>query len=88
MKPNVIIIHPKDNVGVALADIHKDESIVLPDGEAFPALADIGFSHKVLLTNISRGADIIKYGETIAKVGQDLRKGDWVHVHNLNLEGE
>jgi len=46
---------------------------------------DIAFGHKVLLNDVSKGNDIIKYGEVIAQVNQDVKQGDWIHVHNLNI---
>jgi hypothetical protein len=85
MNPNTIIIDPKDNVAVALEDIPEGGTIRLPDGTELKALTQIGFSHKVLLKDLSQGEDIIKYGETIAQVLQDVKQGDWIHIHNLNV---
>jgi altronate dehydratase small subunit len=86
MNPNTIIIDQKDNVAVALKDIPQGGTICLPNGEEFQALSRIAFSHKVLLKDLSEGNDIIKYGETIAQVTQDVKKGEWIHVHNLNVK--
>ncbi len=85
MNPNTLIIHPNDNVAVALEDILRGDSVRLPDGGSFEALTDIRFSHKVLLKNVFRGDDIIKYGEAIAQVTLDVKQGDWIHAHNLNV---
>jgi len=85
MNPNVLIINSKDNVAIALEDIPQGGTIKLPDGTELPALADIGFGHKVLLNDVSKGDDIIKYGEVIAQVNQDVKQGGWIHVHNLNI---
>jgi altronate dehydratase small subunit len=85
MNPNTIIIDQKDNVAVALKDIPEGETICLPNGEEFQALTRIAFSHKVVLKDLSGGDDIIKYGEVIAQVTQDVKKGEWIHVHNLNV---
>ena len=86
MNPNTIIIDSRDNVAVALEDISQGSTILLPDGTEFPALSDIGFSHKVLLKNLNQGDDIIKYGEAIAQATMDLKQGEWIHVHNLNVQ--
>lgn len=85
MNPNTIIIDQKDNVAIALKDISEGETICLPNGDKFPALTRIAFSHKVVLKDLSEGDDIIKYGEAIAQVNQDVKKGEWIHVHNLNV---
>jgi altronate hydrolase len=86
MKANVIVINPKDNVAVALADIKKGEQAALPDGNSFDAVSDIPYSHKIALFDITRGADIIKYGELIGEAKTDIKKGEWVHTHNLDIE--
>ena len=86
MNPNTIIIDIKDNVAVALEDIPQGSTISLPDEREFPALADIGFSHKVLLNDVNQGDDIVKYGEAIAQATMDLKQGEWIHVHNLNVQ--
>jgi len=88
MKPNTVIINPKDNVAVALADIPCGAEVRLPDGRSFPAREDIPFSHKVLLVDLAAGADVIKYGEIISQVKIDLKRGEWVHTHNLDLVEE
>lgn len=87
MKPNVIIINQDDNVAVALVDIPAGSSVRLPDGEAFAALEDIPFSHKVALRDIPSGDTVRKYGEAIGCAGEDIRQGGWIHTHNLKIEG-
>ncbi len=86
MNPNTIIVDPKDNVAVALEDIPEGGTIWLPDGTEIRALANIGFSHKVLLKDVNQGDDIVKYGEAIAQTTKDLKQGEWIHVHNLNVQ--
>ena len=83
MKPNVLIIHPRDNVAVVLTDLAAGEEAVAQGGEAFTALSDIPASHKIALADITAGAEIIKYGETVAVSTRDIKKGEWVHTHNL-----
>jgi altronate hydrolase len=86
MKANVIIINAKDNVAVALADIKKGTQAALPDGTFVEAVSDIPYSHKIALIDIAKGADIIKYGELIGEAKTDIKKGEWVHTHNLDIE--
>jgi hypothetical protein len=86
MKPNTIIIDPKDNVAIALQDISKGAQVVLPDGRKFPSLTDIPYSHKVLLADLSVGDSIIKYGELIGQATENIQQGDWIHTHNLTAE--
>jgi hypothetical protein len=88
MKPNAIIIHKKDNVAVALKNIRHGELIVVKTQDGFRAVDDISYSHKVLLNDIGRGEDIIKYGEVIGQAKDNLKKGACVHTHNMKIEEE
>ncbi len=86
-KNNIIIINGKDNVGVALCDIKKGETIVLPSGSKTRAITDIPYSHKVALTNLRKGDKVTKYGEVIGIASVDIKEGEWIHTHNIITEG-
>lgn len=86
MNASVIIINPNDNVAVALADIKKGSQALLPDGSFLETVSDIPYSHKVALSDIEQGGEIIKYGELIGEAKTAIRKGEWVHTHNLDIE--
>jgi altronate hydrolase len=86
MNANVIIINVKDNVAVALADIRQGTQAILADGACIEAATDIPYSHKIALTDITMGAEIIKYGELIGGAKTDIKKGEWVHTHNIDIE--
>ena len=45
--------------------------------------ADIPYGHKIAVTDIAAGAHIMKYGESIGEAECDIRRGDYVHVHNM-----
>lgn len=78
-------INENDNVAVALTDIKKGEVI----GE-LTAKGDIPFGHKILLSDVKQGDNIIKYGYPIGHAKCDISAGDYVHEHNLktNLKGK
>lgn len=83
--PDFIHIHPKDNVAVALRAI--------PAGTVFEgvsALSDIPQGHKMALTPMVAGEQVVKYGFSIGHATVDVAPGDWVHTHNMatNLSGE
>ncbi len=82
-KDNILIIHPRDNVAVALRTLDVDEPALAKGMEGFPALEKIPASHKIALCDISQGEEIIKYGETVAVSSRNIKKGEWVHTHNL-----
>jgi altronate dehydratase len=83
MKDNVLIIHKRDNVAVALRTLGPGETAVASGLETFPVLEAIPVSHKIAVTDILEGEEIIKYGETVAVSIRDIKRGEWVHTHNL-----
>ena len=83
---NVLRIHPKDNVAVALHDLAEGEplEIAAPDMEpGVVAQSAIPFGHKTALTSIAKGETVIKYGAPIGVTTEDIAPGQHVHVHNL-----
>ena len=80
-----IIISKTDNVAIVLRDIVKGDEVIAGEN-ILTAIDDIPYTHKIALTDISKDLDIIKYGEVIATASQDIRRGQWVHVHNLQAE--
>lgn len=83
MNDNILIIHPRDNVAVALRTLGVGELAVAKEIEGFRALEEIPASHKIAIRDISQGEEIIKYGEIVAVSTRDIKKGEWVHTHNL-----
>jgi altronate dehydratase len=83
MQENILIIHPRDNVAVALRTIGAGEQVLARGMEGFQALEGIPVSHKIALRDIGQEEEIIKYGETVAVSIKYIRKGQWVHTHNL-----
>lgn len=83
MNDNILVIHPRDNVAVALRILVAGEQAAAKGIPGFPALEEIPASHKIALRDIGAGEEIIKYGETIAVSTREIKKGGWVHTHNL-----
>ncbi len=44
---------------------------------------EIPSGHKFALKDIKQGEFIVKYGEIIGRAKQDIKKGEWVHTHNV-----
>lgn len=86
MDVNVIVINPRDNVAVALEDISAGSEVRPPAADPFLALEKIPYSHKVALMDMAAGHMVRKYGEPIGSASVDIRKGSWVHTHNLTVE--
>jgi altronate dehydratase small subunit len=80
------LINDKDNVMTALADIKVGEEAKLrTKGKeiTYQCNQNVPFGHKIAIEDIKKGDKIIKYGEPIGSATQDIKKGDWVHTHNL-----
>ena len=45
---------------------------------------DVPYGHKIALRDIAKGEPIMKYGESIGAASHDIRKGDYVHIHNMD----
>jgi altronate dehydratase small subunit len=84
--PKAMIINAKDNVAVVLEDIGAGDVVEARGGgreEKVQATQAIPFGHKVALTNLSRGAEVYKYGEIIGRASAPIRPGEHVHIHNI-----
>lgn len=81
---NGIKINTEDNVALCVENIVKGDIIM-----GVKALENIPAGHKIALEDIEKGKNIIKYGNPIGHASKDIRKGEWVHSHNLetNLDG-
>lgn len=75
-------IHPKDNVAVAIEAISRDE--VLSIGTfSLIAQENIDKGHKISLSDIKTGENVIKYGFPIGHAIVDIKAGEWIHAHNI-----
>jgi hypothetical protein len=83
MEQTIIVIHPKDNVGVAIREIKKGETVEGAGGRKIEAVDDVPKNHKIALVDIPADAPVVKYGEEIARAREAVAAGRWVHTHNL-----
>lgn len=81
-----IIMNEKDNVATLLADVEKNDMIQVMVGGRLKEVrmeGKIRFGHKFATREISKGENVIKYGEAIGQATQDIEEGQHVHVHNV-----
>ena len=82
-------VHGNDDmVGVMVADVKAGQDVTgwnMETDETLQSKAnhDIPLGHKIALMDIAQGNTVIKYGVSIGKATQAIKKGDWVHTHNL-----
>ena len=89
MENVAILLDPTDNVATALRDLSKGESVtVILNDMTYTVILreDIAFGHKYALRDIVAGHEVLKYGLPIGRALEDIRAGDWVHIHNCRSE--
>lgn len=90
MKINGILIDPVDHV-VTLSTAAKAGDMVfyLKDGKVYGQVAaeEIPQYHKMAITSIGKGQQIMKYGARIGEATEEIAAGSWVHTHNLQSAG-
>ena len=82
-----ILLHPKDNTITALRDLSKGEKLTIEDQgkrEEIILRDRIAYAHKAARTYISKGSDVVKYGEIIGVATDNIEPGDHVHVQNVD----
>lgn len=81
-----IVIDQKDNVATLLTDADKGDVIQVLIGDRTTEInieERIQFGHKFAVERITKGQNVVKYGEVIGRAIQDIGKGQHVHVHNV-----
>jgi len=59
--------------------INKKDNV----GVSLKATPKVKLGHKVALKDIKKGSEVIKYGEVIGVAKSNIKKGEWIHSHNL-----
>lgn len=77
-----------DDVAVAVADLQPEEELTIQSLEGgkplgVKLLEAVPLGHKVALKDMAVGHVVIEYGEKVGKVTKSIKKGGWVHVHNI-----
>ncbi len=85
---NFIKIHPDDNVAVALRNVPAGTPSGI-EGYDVTAFEEIPAGHKMALTDIPEGVNVVKYGFPIGHAKAEIKAGEHVHTHNVrsNLAG-
>lgn len=76
---NVATIFAKDVLGNTKVEVRDKKGQV----EMIDVLSDIPYGHKISVVDIKPGDPIVKYGESIGAASRPIKKGEHVHVHNL-----
>ena len=81
-----LMFSPNDNVATVLEDVKAGAEVPVRLGKEVSkakSLENIPFGFKIAMADIAKGADVIKYGETIGTASQNIKQGELVHIHNM-----
>ena len=85
--PHFLVHNEGDHVGVAVQDVEPGPaSAVYMDSERRVDLEvreRVPLGHKVALSDLEAGAEVIEYGVRIGRTRRSIQRGEWVHVHNI-----
>ena len=79
---NFIKINENDNVAVAL-DVIPENTTVNVAGSDVTTTMEIPAGHKFALEDMPEATPVIKYGFRIGNTTATVKKGEWIHTHNL-----
>ena len=81
-KQNVLKIHEKDNVIVALTDLKKGDKITF-ENHVYELQNDISAKHKFVTETLVEGDPVYMYGVLVGKAKKEILKGDIISTTNL-----
>jgi altronate hydrolase len=82
MDPRLHLIHPKDNVLIAMEQLSKGMEILM-DGQRIPISDNVPVGFKIARNDVSAGANVFKYGMPIGRASRSIVKGELIHIHNI-----
>jgi (2R)-sulfolactate sulfo-lyase subunit alpha len=88
MAHGILLHEADDDVGVAVRDLTKGESVgaVTLEGKFVADVKlvdDVPLGHKVAMRDLVKNKDVMEYGRTIGAASQAAKCGAHVHTHNL-----
>lgn len=78
----VLILDPRDNIAVCLADLAEGD-VIIQDDITITVKNRIPRGHKIATAEIAKNDGIIKYGERMGHAIAPIAIGEHVHVHNI-----
>jgi altronate dehydratase small subunit len=84
MKPHCFQIHSQDNVATMIGDAMNGAiELIGNDAAEIIATERIASGQKIALRDIAEGEAVVKFGVRIGHATAPIRRGAWVHLHNL-----
>jgi altronate hydrolase len=85
MQSSVLKIDPKDNVLIALSDLHKGERISYSE-HVYILASDVPAKHKFGTQDLSAGDDVVMYGVLVGKAREPIQAGEVLTTRNVRHE--
>lgn len=82
VQQDLLILDSTDNIGVLKRAVVAGSKQICPDG-VVQIRSDLSMGHKVAVSFIAKGEDVLKYGAPIGFAACDIAPGTHVHLHNL-----
>ena len=84
----ILKINPADNVVVAIQP-QSAGAVIEVDGKKITVLEDVPAGHKIAITDLAEGENVIKYGFPIGHAKEAKKAGSWMNENNIktNLAG-
>jgi altronate hydrolase len=83
MPGKVLKLDAKDNVLIALADLHRAEQIHF-DSQTYTLESDVPAKHKFAIENLAIGASVRMYGVIVGKAVEPIHKGGLLTTRNIH----
>lgn len=80
---SILLVHPEDNIVVALRDLKAGESFAVGD-KTVEIRETIKAKHKFALINFAAEQEVIMYGVLVGKVTKEVNAGEALTVDNLS----
>ena len=81
MENKVLQIDAKDNVLIALMDLHQGEQVEYGN-HPYELVSDVPAKHKFATENLEAGAEIVMYGVLVGKAVKGIRRGERLTTTN------
>jgi altronate hydrolase len=83
MKSAVLQLDPRDNVLVALQNLHQGERVNFAD-QSYVLATDVQAKHKFSTEDLAANSDVIMYGVLVGKARQIIRRGEALTTRNVS----
>jgi (2R)-sulfolactate sulfo-lyase subunit alpha len=85
--PDFLAHKDGDSVAVAVKDLAPGsvhgKYLEGPGSVSVELLEAVPLGHKLALTDLKAGDDVIEYGIRVGIASKDIQRGEYVHVHNV-----